>query len=77
MVAQRALQCFVALLVALDNRIPLGTLNHVKGVRVVFPARKPLVIPLIDFTLVAIGLAATAFGIERRHLRLGFSNPRK
>jgi hypothetical protein len=61
MVALLALQCFVVLFVALHNCIPLGTLNNVKGVRVEFPTGKLLVTTLINFTPVAIGLAATAF----------------
>jgi hypothetical protein len=64
-VALLALQCFVVLFVALHNWIPLGPLNNVKGVRVVLPTRKLLVTTLVNFTLVAFGLAATAFYFDR------------
>jgi len=50
MVALLALQCFVVLLVALHNWIPLGTLNNVKGIRVEFPTGKLLVTTLTNFT---------------------------
>jgi hypothetical protein len=59
-VALLALQCFVVLFVALHNWIPLGTLNNLKGIRVEFPTGKLLFTTLINFTPVAIGLAATA-----------------
>src|ERR1700690_4309996 len=56
-----ALQCFVALFVALHNWIPLGTLNDVKAVRTVFPTRKLFLTTLLNFTPVAIGLAGSVF----------------
>jgi hypothetical protein len=62
-----ALQSFVVLFVALHNWIPLGSLNDVKAVRSVFPAGKLLVTTLINFTPVAIGLAASVF-----YFRTGF-----
>src|ERR1700691_6011865 len=67
MVALLGLQCFVVLFVALHNWIPLGTLNNVKGVRVEFPTGKLFVVTLINFTPVAIGLAATAFYFGRAY----------
>jgi hypothetical protein len=63
--APLALQCFVVLFVALHNWIPLGTLNNVKGVRVEFPTGKLVITTLINFTPVAIGLAATIFYFGR------------
>ena len=56
-----ALQCFVALVVAIHNWIPLGTLNDLKGVRAVFRTSKILITTFINFTPVAIGLAVTTF----------------
>jgi hypothetical protein len=64
-VALLALQCFVVLFVAFHNWIPLGTLNNVKGVSVEFPAGKLLLTTLINFSPIAIGLAATAFYFGR------------
>ena len=58
-------QCFVVLFVALHNWIPLGSLNNVKGVREVFPTGKLVVTTLINFTPVAVGLAATACYFSR------------
>ena len=66
-VALLALQCFVVLFVALHNWIPLGTLNNVKGVRIVFPTGKLLLTTLLNFTPFAIGLAATAFYLGKAH----------
>jgi len=67
MVALLALQCFVVLFVALHNWIPIGTLNNLKGVRVEFPTGKLLLTTLINFTPVAIGLAATALYFGRTY----------
>ena len=64
-VALLALQCFTVLFVALHNWIPLGALNNVRGVRLVFPTRKLFVTTLVNLTPVAIGLAATAFYLHR------------
>ena len=58
-VALLALQCFVVLLVALHNWIPLGKLNDVKGVRAAFPGDKLLITTLINFTPFTFGLAAS------------------
>lgn len=60
-----ALQCFVALFVAFHNWIPLGRLNDLNGVRAKFPTGKLLITTLINFTPVAIGLAASAFYFRR------------
>jgi hypothetical protein len=62
-----ALQCFVVLFVALHNWIPLGTLNDVKSVRAEFPSGKLLITTFINFTPVAIGLAASAFYFGRAY----------
>jgi hypothetical protein len=64
-IALLALQCFVVLFVALHNWIPLGALNNVSGVRIAFPTGKLFVTTLINFTPMAIGLAATAFYFGR------------
>jgi hypothetical protein len=67
MAALLALQCFVVLFVAFHNWIPLGTLNDVKGVRAEFPTGKLFITTLINFTPVAIGLAASAFYFGRAY----------
>jgi hypothetical protein len=56
-----ALQCFVVLFVALHNWIPLGALNNVRAVRVVFPTGKLFGTTLTNFVPFAVGLAATIF----------------
>jgi hypothetical protein len=61
MIVLLALQSMVVLFVALHNWVPLGTLNHVRGVRVAFPTGKLFATTLLNLTPVAIGLAATAF----------------
>lgn len=58
---------FRSFLRALHNWIPLGTLNNVRGVRVAFPTGKLLFTTLINFTPVAVGLAATVFYFRRGH----------
>ena len=62
-----ALQCFVALFVTFHNWIPLGSLNNVRGVRIAFPTGKLFFTTLLNFTPVAIGLAATIFYFGRTY----------
>jgi len=57
----------VVFFVTFHNWIPLGALNNVRGVWVAFPTAKLFVSTLVNFTPVAIGLAATVF-----YFRLGF-----
>ena len=62
-----ALQCFVALFVALHNWIPLGTLNDVKGAHAAFPGSKLLITTLINFIPVSFGLVASAIYFGRTY----------
>lgn len=56
-----ALECFVVLFVGLHNWVPLGALNNVRGVRIAFPTFKLFATTLLNFTPVAVGLAATTY----------------
>jgi hypothetical protein len=60
-----ALQCLVVLFVALHNWIPLGSLNDLPPVREEFPGSKLVTTTLINFTPVAIGLAASILYLSR------------
>jgi hypothetical protein len=60
-----ALQCLAVLFVALHNWIPLGPLNDLPAVRAEFPGSKLVTTTLINFTPVAIGLAASILSFRR------------